>query len=85
MHADLPLLSVLIWLPILAGVLLLVIGDRGPGFGRWLALGAAVATFVATLLLWRDFDRGIAAMQFVEREPWIGAFNARYHLGVDGI
>ena len=24
-------------------------------------------------------------MQFVEREPWIGAFNAWYHLGVDGI
>jgi NADH-quinone oxidoreductase subunit M len=85
MHADLPLLSVLIWLPILAGVLLLVIGDRGPGLGRWLALGASVATFVASLLLWRDFDRGIAAMQFVEREPWIGAFNAWYHLGVDGI
>jgi len=85
MHADLPLLSVLIWLPILAGVLLLVIGDRGAGLGRWLALGASVATFVASLLLWRDFDRGIAAMQFVEREPWIGAFNAWYHLGVDGI
>jgi NADH-quinone oxidoreductase subunit M len=85
MHADLPLLSVLIWLPILAGVLLLLIGDRGPGFGRWFALGASVATFVASLLLWRDFDRGIAAMQFVEREPWIGAFNAWYHLGVDGI
>ena len=49
MHADLPLLSVLIWLPILAGVLLLVIGDRSPGFGRWLALGASVATFVASL------------------------------------
>ncbi len=85
MHADLPLLSVLIWLPILAGVLLLVIGDRSPGFGRWLALGASVATFVASLVLWRDFDRSIAAMQFVEREPWIGAFNAWYHLGVDGI
>ena len=85
MHVDLPLLSVLIWLPILAGVLLLLIGDRSPGFGRWLALGASVATFVASLLLWRDFDRGIAAMQFVEREPWIGAFNAWYHLGVDGI
>jgi len=37
------------------------------------------------LILWRDFDRTTAAMQFVEREPWIGAFNAWYHLGVDGI
>ena len=45
----------------------------------------AVATFAASVVLWRDFDRGIAVMQFVERQPWIGAFNAWYHLGVDGI
>ena len=85
MHADLPLLSVLIWLPILAGVLLLMVGDRSPGFGRWLGLAASVATFVVSALLWRDFDRGVAAMQFVEQQPWIGAFNAWYTLGVDGI
>jgi NADH-quinone oxidoreductase subunit M len=85
MQADWPILSVLVWLPIAAGLLLLMIGDRSPGFGRWLGLAASVATFCVSVLLWRDFDRGVAAMQFVEREPWIGAFNAWYHLGVDGI
>jgi NADH-quinone oxidoreductase subunit M len=72
-------------LPIAAGVLLLASGERNPGFGRWIALGASVATFAVSVLLWRDFDPGLATMQFVEREPWIGAFNAWYHLGVDGI
>jgi len=85
MQADWPMLSVLVWLPIAAGLLLLTVGDRSPGFGRWLGLAASVATFLASVVLWRDFDRGVAAMQFVERVPWIGAFNAWYHLGVDGI
>ena len=85
MHADWPILSVLVWLPIAAGLALLMIGDRNPGLGRWLGVAASVATFAASVVLWRDFDRGIAVMQFVEREPWIGAFNAWYHLGVDGI
>ena len=85
MQADWPVLSVLVWLPIAAGVLLLLSGERNPSLGRWIALAASVATFVVSLVLWRDFDRGLATMQFVERQPWIGAFNAWYHLGVDGI
>ena len=85
MQADWPVLSVLIWLPIAAGVLLLAMGERSEGLGRWLALLASVATFVASLVLWRDFDRSLSTMQFVELEPWIGTFNAWYHLGVDGI
>ena len=85
MQADLPILSLLVWLPIAAGVLLLALGEQRAGFGRWVGLAASLATFAASVVLWRDFDRGLAAMQFVEREPWIGAFNAWYHLGVDGI
>jgi NADH-quinone oxidoreductase subunit M len=85
MQADWPILSVLVWLPIAAGVLLLLGGERNPPVGRWLALAASVVTFGVSVLLWRDFSETTAAMQFVEREPWIGAFNAWYHLGVDGI
>jgi len=85
MQADVPLLSVLLWLPIAAGLLLLLAGERNAAAARWLALAASLATFVASVVLWRDFDPATAAMQFVEREPWIGAFNAWYYLGVDGI
>src|SRR5512134_2206605 len=85
MQADWPLLSLLVWLPIAAGVLLLLVGDRNATLGRGIALAATLVTFVLSVLLWRDFDPSTAAMQFVEHEPWIGVFNAWYTLGVDGI
>ncbi|MGI9343464.1 MAG: complex I subunit 4 family protein, partial [Gammaproteobacteria bacterium] len=51
---------------------------------RWLALALAVLTFVLSLPLYAGFEAGTAAMQFVERAPWIAAFNVEYFLGVDG-
>ena len=85
MQADWPILSVLVWLPIAVGVLLLLVGEKNPGAGRVLALAGTLATFAVSVLLWADFNPATAAMQFVERQPWIGAFNTWYHLGVDGI
>src|SRR5512138_2614615 len=85
MQVDWPILSALVWLPIAAGVLLLLVGDRNAPVARWIALVATLATFVLSVLLWQDFDPATASMQFVEQQPWIGAFNAWYTLGVDGI
>jgi NADH-quinone oxidoreductase subunit M len=82
---DWPILSVLTWLPVAVGVLLLLLGDQRAEFGRWLAFAATLATFAVSVMLWRAFDTATAAMQFVEHQPWIGAFNAWYSLGVDGI
>ena len=85
MQVDWPILSLLVWLPIAAGTLLLLVGDRNAAVGRWLALAATLVTFAVSVLLWSEFDTTTAAMQFVEQQPWIGAFNAWYTLGVDGI
>ena len=85
MQADGSLLSLLIWLPIVAGVLLLAMGDRLVAVGRWLALLASLATLAGGALLWAGFQTGTADMQFVERSPWISTFDVWYHLGVDGI
>ena len=81
---DWPILSVLVWLPIAIGVVLLALGERAVVAGRWLALLGSLATFVLSLPLWMNFDVTTAAMQFVEYREWINAFNATYHLGVDG-
>ena len=81
---DWPILSVLVWLPIAVGVVLLALGERAVVAGRWLALLGSLATFVLSLPLWMNFDVTTAAMQFVEYREWINAFNATYHLGVDG-
>jgi len=79
------LLSLLIWLPILTGVLILLLGDRNIVIGRWLALAASLATLALTVPLWAHFDTTTAAMQFIEKLAWIPRFRAFYALGVDGI
>ena len=79
-------LSVSIWLPIAFGIVLLAFGrDDNPGAARWLALAGSVASFLVTIPLITDFNKGTAALQFQENLPWIERFNVRYHLGVDGI
>ena len=85
MQAPANILSWLVWLPISAGALVVLLGDRRIALGRWLSLVAALATLALCVPLWCDFDRATAALQFVEREPWIGAVNAWYYLGIDGI
>ena len=86
MTSSVPYLSAAIWIPILAGLLLLAFGrDRHPGMVRVFALAAAVLGFLVTIPLYTGFDTYSAQMQFVERSPWIERLNAYYHLGVDGI
>ncbi len=84
---DLPILSILIWLPIGAGILVLAIGSGGEGAGRarLLSLGASVVTFLLSISLYTGFDLTTSDMQFVEHIPWIGRFDAYYYLGLDGI
>ncbi|HKZ74097.1 MAG TPA: NADH-quinone oxidoreductase subunit M [Steroidobacteraceae bacterium] len=82
---GLGLLSVLVWLPIVAGAVVLLLGDRSIALGRWVALVASLATLALCAPLWNGFQPGTAAFQFIERLPWIPAFNADYYLGVDGI
>jgi len=79
------LLSILIWLPVIGGALVLLLGDQRAPMARWVALLTAVATFVLSIPLYTGFDPSTPAMQFVERMPWIASLNAEYLLGVDGI
>jgi len=79
------LLSWLVWLPVLAGFVVLLLGDRRIAAGRWVALAATLATLALCAPLWDGFDRTTAELQFVERQPWVGILNAWYYLGVDGI
>ena len=52
---------------------------------RFAALGMSVLTFVLSIALYKWFDNGTPAMQFVERNSWIPALDVWYYLGVDGI
>ena len=80
------LLSLAIWVPIVAGVLVLALHrDQDAPAARWLALVGAIAGFAVTIPLYTRFTLGTAEMQFVETIEWIPRFNVNYLLGVDGI
>ncbi|MDM8557251.1 NADH-quinone oxidoreductase subunit M [Candidatus Parabeggiatoa sp. HSG14] len=83
--ADLPLLSILIWLPILGGIWVLIVGDKQASAVRPIALIVSLVTFLLSLPLFFGFDTTTANMQFTEQLAWIPAFGINYHLGVDGI
>ncbi len=80
------ILSILIWLPILGGILILSTGgDRNAQLARKIALGFSGGTFLLSLSLYADFDITTASMQFVEQYEWIESLHIQYFLGVDGI
>ncbi|MCM2335275.1 MAG: NADH-quinone oxidoreductase subunit M [Pseudomonas sp.] len=80
-----PLLSLLIWLPIIGGALTLAFGNGRANSARWFATGVAVLTLLLSVPLFTGFDFANAGMQFVEDRAWIPAYDIRYHLGADGI
>jgi NADH-quinone oxidoreductase subunit M len=82
---NLPLLSVLIWLPIFGGVAVLALGSERARLGKQVALGVSILTFVVSLPLFDLQLFSTADMQFVESVPWIERLGAYYALGVDGI
>jgi NADH-quinone oxidoreductase subunit M len=78
------LLSLLIWLPIVGGFVVLGLNDRIAA-AKWLSLIVSGLTLVFSVPLYASFRTGTAAMQFVERAPWISTIHSEYYIGVDGI
>jgi NADH-quinone oxidoreductase subunit M len=82
----LPLLSLAIWTPIVFGVLVLATGsDRNAPLARIIALVGAVLGLLVTLPIYAGFSTAMSGFQYVQKLDWIEAFNAHYHVGIDGI
>ena len=86
---NFPLLSLLIFLPLVGAVLILVLarGDEAvvARNSRWTALWTSAINFVLSLFIWVHFDTPTADFQFVEYAVWMPAFNINYKMGIDGI
>ena len=81
---QLPILSILIFLPIV-GIGILLILDRKRHKGLKIAtLTISVVEFLVSLPLWFDFNSQTAAMQFVERREWLPTYGISYYVGIDG-
>jgi len=88
MFVGWPLLSLVIWTPIIGGILVLATGgDKNATEARVLGLILSVVTFLLSLPLYTQFNAATAAMQYIEFHPWFnfGGWPVYYHLGVDGI
>ena len=80
------LLSILIWLPVVAAVLLFLLGNERKSNRAWyVALFASLAELALCVPLYQGFIKDSYAMQFVEHKAWIPMFNINYSLGIDGI
>src|SRR4051812_30012504 len=75
-----PLLSLLIVVPLLAGVICLFVKDNG---ARWTALIATLIDLALSIYLWAQYNPEGAQWQFQELHPIGGGGN--WALGIDGI
>jgi len=81
----LPLLSTLIWLPIVGGLLIFALGGQNnPERARWMALITSLLCLALCIPLWQGFDPQAIGFQFVENKPWFPFLHINYDLGVDG-
>ena len=84
---DWPLLTVVIFLPLVGSLIILLIKESSINSIniKWAALWTSIGTFVLSCLLWVQFDYDNSSYQFVEKIRWFDDFNFNYHIGVDGI
>jgi len=81
---GLPILSLVVFTPVIGVLALLFVPSGSHRLIRWIALGTALASFGFSLAL-LGYNPGGAEFQFREDLPWIPTFGMRYTLGVDGI
>ena len=85
---DWPILSLVTFLPLVGAFFIVWIrGDAEvvARNARYMALWTSIATFVLSLFIWFNFERGTAEFQFVEEAVWFPGYNINYKMGVDGI
>ncbi|GMR04686.1 MAG: NADH-quinone oxidoreductase subunit M [Thermodesulfobacteriota bacterium] len=82
---NFPILSILIFLPLLGAVVLAFVPARNKEVLRIVTLGFTLITFVVSLVLLMHFDSSTYKMQFIDRASWMPSIGVSYFLGMDGI
>ena len=78
------LLSWVIFLPLIGVAVLMLLPRVADNVVRVVSLATTIVNFLVSLLLVQRFETN-ASLQFVERLPWIPAFDIEYYIGLDGI
>jgi len=80
-----PILSVLIFTPLVAALVILAIPASRQTLIKWVALVAATIMLALTVTTYFSYDQAVAGYQFVEQWQWVPALGISYHVGADGI
>lgn len=82
---SLPLLSLVVFIPLVGAILIAFIPSERLNWIRWAAFATAILAWVVSLLVLAGFDPNAAGFQFKEQADWVPAFGIQYKVGVDGI
>ena len=89
---GLSLTTITLFIPMIGfAILLFMNGETQKNNIKWVAFGASIVTFVASILMWINFDPGTAELQMAQRNTWAevslgdSVINISYYVGVDGI
>ena len=80
-----PVLSVIVFVPVVAGVIILLLPKERLTEIRMAALAAAFIAMALAAWVYFSYDVASAGYQFVEEYQWLPALGISYHVGVDGI
>lgn len=81
-----PILTVTLFTPLVGALLVLLIPREDVKTIRRVGTAFALLSLIFSIVIWANVAQsGQGSMQLEENHPWIGAFNIRYHLGVDGL
>ena len=84
LYLDIPLLSLLIWTPLIGGVLLLFIDQKNDQLIKVSGFTISTVTLFISIVLLINFDTSQYLLQFNEKHIWIYNLDINYHLAVDG-
>ena len=80
-----PLLSVIMFLPLI-GALIIAVLPRGNRMGvRWVAITTTGLSLLLSIYMTISYDTSVGGYQFIEQVPWVETLGVQYYLGVDGI
>jgi NADH-quinone oxidoreductase subunit M len=80
-----PVLSVIVFTPLVAGLLILLLPAERKTEVRAAALAAATIALFLSIWVYFSYDVAAGGYQFVEKIPWLPALGISYHVGVDGM
>ena len=78
-------LNLLLFLPVVGGILLLMLPERRADLVRGLAMVVLLAQLALAAWLYLRFQAGVPGLQFETRLPWIPAWGVHYHIALDGL